>query len=398
MTAYIVDAIRTPRGRGNDKGALRDVKPVHLLGQMFSAMADRTGLDTALVTDAVSGCVTQTGDQGANVGKAAAMAAGWSDSVSAVTINRYCASGLSALSFAALQAQAQDCLAVGGGVEMMSRIPMAADKGALTHDFDFIRATKLLPIGLAADVVATMEGFDRAACDAYAAASQARAGAAREAGHFKSLVPVRGADGAVLLERDETPRPATTQESLAGLQPAFAEMGARYGFDAVAQKAYGLPAVDHVHTAGNSPATADGASLVLVGSAAAVQRAGLQPRGRIVAVADAAIDRIIALTGAVDATKKVLAKAGLTPADIDLYEVNESFAALMLHYARHMNIGMDRLNVNGGAVALGHAMGSTGTALVGTMLDELERRDLKRGCIAICGAAGVAVAMVVERV
>jgi acetyl-CoA C-acetyltransferase len=396
--ALIVDAVRTPRGRGNDKGALKPLKPVDLLAQAFGGIGARNRFDTGQVVDAVIGCVTQIADQGANVGKMAALAADWNDRVSAVTLNRYCASGLSAVNFAALQALAQDGLAVGGGVEMMSRVPMASDKGPLTHDFEFQRAEALIPIGISADAVATIEGFDRAACDGYAAQSQARAAAARAEGRYASLVPVKAADGATVLAQDENIRPQTTAESLAGLPPAFAEMGAKYGFDKMAQDHLKSPPIVHVHHAGNSPATADGASLVLVGSEKAVSRAGLKARGRIVATADISIDRTLALTGAVDATRLALARAGLAAANIDLFEVNESFAALMLHYAKHLDIGRDRLNVNGGAIALGHAMGATGASLLGTALDELERRDARRACIAICGAAGVAVATIIERI
>jgi len=281
---------------------------------------------------------------------------------------------------------------------MMSRVPMAADKGPLTHDADFGRRQALLPIGISADAIATMEGFSRGECDAYAAQSQQRATAARAEGRFASLVPVRDDAGGILLSADETIRPATTRDSLAGMIPAFAEMGEKYGFDAAAKLKFGLAHVVHVHHAGNSPATADGASLVLVGSDAAVKRAGLKPRARILAVADVSTDRTLALTAAVDATRRALDRAGLTAKDIDLFEVNESFAALMLHYMKHLGIGADRLNVNGGAIALGHAMGSTGGALVGTALDELERRGAERACIAVCGAAGVAVATIIERV
>ncbi|MCW5774802.1 MAG: acetyl-CoA C-acyltransferase, partial [Rhodospirillaceae bacterium] len=380
--AVIVDAMRTPRGRGNDKGALKGLKPAALLGQVFRAMAERRPAAPAAVSDAVIGCVTQTADQGGNIGKLAAMEGGWPDTVSAVTINRYCASGLSAVNLAALQADAQDTLALGGGVEMMSRVPMASDKSPLTHDFDYIRRQSLLPIGISADAVATSEGFGREACDTYAAESQRRAGDARAEGRFASLVPVTGEGDAVLLAADETIRPATTPQSLAGMTPAFAEMGAKFGFDAVAQARLGLAGIDHVHHAGNSPATADGASLVLVASEAAAKRAGLAPRARILAMADVAADRTLALTAAVDATRRALDRAGLGVGDIDLFEVNESFAALMLHYMKHLGIGADRLNVNGGAIALGHAMGSTGGALVGTALDELERRRARRACIA----------------
>jgi len=390
--AYIVDAVRTPRGRGNDKGALKGVKPVDLLASVFRAIAERTGVKTSDVTDAVIGCVTQTAEQGANIGKLASLAAGWDDAVSGITVNRYCASGLSAVNFAAMQVIAQDTLAVGGGVEMMSRVPMASDKGPLTHDFEYQKANRIVPIGIAADTVATIEGFSRADCDAYAAESQARATKARASGAYASIVPVGN-----FLAQDENIRPATTAASLAAIPAAFADMGAKYGFDAALQAKYGVAAIDHVHHAGNSPAMADGASLVLVGSEAAIKRAGLKPRARILATADVAIDRTLALTGAVDATRRAVERAGLGISDIDLFEVNESFAALMLHYLKHLGISADKLNVNGGAIALGHAMGSTGSALVGTVLDELERRQARYGCIAICGAAGVAAATVIER-
>ena len=254
-----------------------------------------------------------------------------------------------------------------------------------------------MPIGLAADTVATLEGFDRAACDAYAAASQQRACDARAQGWFRSLVPVTGADGTVLLEHDETPRDATTAASLALLPPAFARLGEKTGIDRMLCERYALPAIDHVQHAGNSPAMADGASAVLLASAGALRRHGLRARARILACADVSADRTLALTGAVPATQRVLARAGLSVADIDLFEINESFAALMLHAMRHLGVPHDTLNVNGGAIALGHAMGSTGSALLGTALDELERRDARRAVIAICGAAGVAAAMVIER-
>ena len=396
--ALIIDAVRSPRGRGNDKGALRGIKPVDLLARQLQALQARTGVDTAEVCDGLFGCVTQTAEQGANIGKLALVRAGWSDATSGLTLSRYCASGLTAVQFAAAQALANDALAVGGGVEMMSRVPMASDQGPLTHDLDFQRQTTLVPIGLAADAVATMEGFTRADCDDYALASQQRAVAARDGGRFASVVPIADDAGATVLAQDETPRAGTTAEGLAAMAPAFAAMGEKYGIDALLCQRYGLPAVDHVQHAGNSPAMADGASAVLVASPGAAQRLGLKARARILATADASTDHTLALTAAVDATRKALAKAGLTVDDIDLFEVNESFAALMLHYMKHLGVPHDRLNVNGGAIALGHAMGSTGSALVGTVLDELERRGGGRAVVAICGAAGVAVAMVIERV
>ncbi|MBL8382976.1 MAG: acetyl-CoA C-acyltransferase [Burkholderiales bacterium] len=396
MNAIIVDAVRTPRGRGNDKGALRTIAPAALLGQPLRALAERTGVDTATVADGIFGCVTQTAEQGSNVGKLGLIAARWSDAVSGLTINRYCASGLSAVGLAALQAEACDGLAVGGGVEMMSRVPMAADRGPLTHDLAFQQQAGLVPIGIAADVVATQRGYSRARCDAFAAQSQARALAARAAGRFAGIVPVTDAAGAVLLAADETPRDGTTVEKLAAMAPAFADWGAK-GFDAMLAQRYGLAGVEHVHHAGNAPAMADGAAAVLVGSEAAVRRARLPARARIRATAEAGVDRTLALTGSVDAARRAIERAGLAVADIDLFEVNESFAALMLHFQDEMGVGDERVNVNGGAIALGHAMGATGAVLLGMLLDELERRGGRFGCVAICGAAGVASAMVIER-
>ncbi len=397
MSALIIEALRSPRGRGNDKGALRSLKPVELLAWQFRALAERTRLDTSQVDDVFVGCVTQTGEQGAHIGKLALLQAGWSDSVPALTLNRYCASGLTAVALAAQHAQACDAVTVGAGVEMMSRVPMASDQGPLTHDVEFQRQAALVPIGLAADTVATIEGFSRQQCDAYALASQQRAVAARDGGFFKSVIPVRTDPGQVLLDQDETPRPQTQAESLAQLAPAFAALGAKHGIDDLLCKRYGLSALHHVQHAGNSPAMADGAAAVLLSSEGAARRLGLRPRGKVLAFANASVDRTLALTGAVDATQKALDRAGLTVADIDLFEVNESFAALMLHYMKHLGVAHERLNVNGGAIALGHAMGATGAMLVGMALDELERRQKRRAVIAICGAAGLAVAVVIER-
>ena len=394
----IIEALRSPRGRGNDKGALRQIKPVDLLAQQLTALAKRTGLNTAQVSDTLIGCVTQTTDQGANIAKLSLVRAGWHDSVPGLSINRYCASGLSAVHLASQQAMDNDSLAVGGGVEMMSRVPMASDQGPLTHDFEFQHQTTLVPIGISADTIATQEGFSREQCDAYAVSSQQRAVAALEQGRFRSVVPVVDAQGVSLLEHDETPRAQTTLESLAGLKPAFAAMAEKYGIDRLMCERYGLDRIDHVQHAGNSPATADGASVVLLASPGAAARLGLRPRARILATATVSVDHTLALTGAVQATQKALSKAGLHIDDIDLFEVNESFASLMLHYMKHLDVRHSKLNVNGGAIALGHAMGSTGSALVGMALDELEARQARRAVISLCGAAGLAVAMVVERV
>lgn len=399
--AYIADTVRTPRGRGNDKGSLKPVKPAELLAQALRALAERTALDTAQVSDAVFGCVSQTGEQGASVGTMALPLAGWNDAVGAVTINRYCASGLSATHFAALQALHGDTLAVGGGVEMMSRVPMGSDQGPLTHDRALQVQAQLVPIGIAADAIATQRGYSRARLDAYAAQSQQRAGAAAERGMPRSMVAVTAADGSTLLARDENVRPGTTEQTLAALPAAFAEWGAKggdQGWDALLCRRYGLAAITHVHHAGNSPAMADGAAAVLVGSRAALERGGLVPRARILGFADTGSDRTLALTGTVDAARLALQRAGLRPGDIDLFEINEGFAAMALHFMDEMAVPHDQLNVNGGAIAIGHAMGATGAAMVGVMLDALEARDARYGCLSICGAAGVASAMVVERI
>ncbi|HOF51414.1 MAG TPA: acetyl-CoA C-acyltransferase [Rhodoferax sp.] len=396
--ALIIDAVRSPRGRANARGALHPLRPVTLLAQQLQHLAQRTGIDTAAVTDTLMGCVTQTGEQGTNIAKLAVVSAGWSDAVSALTLNRYCASGLTAVQFAAQQALANDGLAVGGGLEMMSRVPMASDQGPLTHDTALQAQTRLIPIGLAADTIATLHGFSRAQCDDYALASQERACHARAQGHFVSLTPALSEDGQVLLAQDETPRDNTTLDSLTRMPSAFATLGAESGLDAMLCARYQLQNIQHVHHAGNSPAMADGASAVLVASPQAAARLGLQARGRILAVADAGVNHVLALTGAVDATRKALARAGLSVADIDLFEVNESFAALMLHYMQQLGVPHARLNTNGGTIALGHAMGATGGNLVGMAMDELERRHARYAVIAICGAAGVAVAMVIERV
>lgn len=395
---YVVDAVRSPRGRGNDKGALRTVTPVDLLAGQFQALAQKHALDTSDLGDVVVGCVTQTGEQGANVGKLAAMAAQWSDAAPAVTINRYCASGLSAVQMAAQTALTYNTLAVGAGVEMMSRVPMASDQGPLTHDFALQKRLQLVPIGLSADAIATQEGFDREACDQYALASQQRAVAALQAGHFRSLAPVLNPAGETLLAQDETPRASTTLASLAQLPAAFAAMGEKYGIDALLCQRYGLPAMHHVHHAGNSPAPADGASAVLLASQGALVRHRLRPRAQIRGMANVSVDKTLALTGAVQATQQALAMAGVNSEHIDLFEVNESFAALMLHFMRHMRVPHEKLNVNGGAIALGHAMGSTGSALLGMALDELERRQQSLAVVAVCGAAGLASAVVLERV
>ena len=395
MAAVIIEALRTPRGIAKPTGALHPVKPVDLLAGVFRAMRERLELDTALVEDAVVGCVTQTGEQGGNVGKTAALVAGWSPTVSAATINRYCASGLSALNWAALQAGSGDSVVAAGGVEMMSRVPMLSDNAPLYADPEISALAGFLPLPLAADIVATREGISRADCDRYAALSQGRAAAAAGQGLFaRSIVPVRDRDGRVLLEHDETIRPATTEASLAALKTVY-EDGAK-GLDAEAlRRNPDLSRIEHVHTVGNAPCMADGAALAIVASERRAREAGLVPRARILAGVDGSSSG--GLSGDIAASRKALSRAGLTVSDIDLFEVRDSFAAPTIHYLRAMGISLDRFNVNGSSIALGHPLGATGIMLVATLVDELERRGARYGLAAITGAMGLASAIVVER-
>lgn len=395
MDAYIIDAIRTPRGRGKAGAALSELRAVDLLGGLFAEMSRRfDGLD-GYCDDTLIGCATQVGDQGANVGKAASLMAGWSPTAPAATINRFCASGLSATALMAERAAVQDVVALAGGVEMMSRTPMLSDNGVMFADPEVSRKLGGMHPGVAADLVATQFGFTREECDAYAALSQDRAAAAQDAGRFRSIVPVRDASGEILLEQDETIRRGNTAEALGALDAAFVKAGEGRDGDTVRALFPDLGPLNHVHHAGNSPAMADGAALVLVASGAAAKRHGLTPRARIVSTAEANVS--ITQIGAVDATRKALERAGLTGDDIDLWEVRDSFAAVTLHYIREMAVPMEKFNVNGSSIALGHPMGATGAMLVGSLIDELELRGLRRGVVAITGAAGVASAALVER-
>lgn len=399
-TAYIYDALRTPRGKGKQDGSLHSVKPVRLLADLLEALRQRHDLDTALIEDVVMGCASATGEQGAAIGKAAALMAGWNDSVPGFQLDRFCASGLEAVNvgFAKVASGMED-LVVAGGVESMSRVPMGAAGGAYALDPELMGATGYVSQGVAADLIATLGGYDREAVDAYALRSQQRAAAAREAGHFdRSVVPVRDRFGDAILARDEFIKPGTTLEGLASLKPSFARMG-EMGMDAVAITRYPqIDRIDHVHTAGNSSGVVDGASAVLIGSAAAGKAMGKDPRGRIVATAVVSTERTIMLTGPAPATRKVLAKAGLTTDDIDLFEVNEAFASVVLRFLDDMKVPEEKVNVNGGAIALGHPIAATGGMLIGTVLDELERRKLKRGLCTLCVGGGMGIAAIVERV
>jgi acetyl-CoA C-acetyltransferase len=392
--ALIAAAFRTPRGAAKATGSLHGLTPAGLLASHLRAVRARVGPACDAVEDALIGCVTQTGEQGGNVGKVATLLAGWSPHMSAITINRYCASGLSAVNLAALEALQGDSLVLAGGVEMMSRVPMFGDAAPHYTDQALIEAIGFMPPPWTSDLVATRSGLDRAQCDEYAALSQARAARARREVPMPSLLPVVDEAGQVLLAQDENIREGSTAEKLATLKAVYEGGAPELDAWALAREPQ-LGAIVHVHTAGNAPCMADGAAAVIVGSAGALERQGLRPRARILATAEACVPLV--QTGAVDATQRALARAGLGVADIDLWEVRDSFAAITLHYIRAMGVDIDRFNVNGSSIALGHPMGATGAMLVSCLLDELERRDLRRGVVAIAGAAGVAAAAVIER-
>ena len=391
---YIIDAVRTPRGAAKETGALHSIEPVELLAGTLRALQQRTALDTEQVYDAVFGCVTQTGEQGGNIGKTASLLAGWSPHMSAVTINRFCASGLSAVNLASLQARDSDGLVLAGGVEMMSRVPMFGDKPSYVDDKTLASTIGFVPPPWSSDLVATRQGYSRTDCDTYAALSQSRAVAARDAGVARSMVPVTDTQGNILLARDENIRAGSTVEKLAGLRTVYEDGADGLDVWGLAREP-ALGSIQHVHTAGNAPCMADGAAAVLLGTKAAAQRLGLPTRARILAHADACV--ALTQTGAVDATRKALAKAGLTVADIELWEVRDSFAAISLHYIDSLGIDLDKFNVNGSSIALGHPIGATGAMLVSCLLDEMERRELRFGVAALPGAFGVATATIFER-
>jgi acetyl-CoA C-acetyltransferase len=398
--AYIYDAVRTPRGRGKSDGALYEAKPITLLTGLLAALEARQALDTSAVSDIVLGCVTPIGDQGGDIARTAALAAGWHENVAGVQLNRFCASGLEAVNVAATKVRSGwEELVVAGGVESMSRVQMGSDGGAMMLDPETALRVGFVPQGIGADLIATIDGHTREDVDRYAAGSQRRAAEARAGGRFaRSLVPVRDRNGLVLLDRDEHIREGTTADSLAALKPSFQQMG-EFAFDAVAlQKYHRVPRIRHVHTAGNSSGIVDGAALVLIGSAAAGRSLGLRPRARVVSAALVGTDPTIMLTGPAPAARAALAKAQMRPGDIDLYEVNEAFAAVVLRFQRELEVPDDKLNVNGGAIALGHPLGATGAMLVGTLLDELERRDAHTGLVTLCVGGGMGIATIIERV
>ncbi|SFU28173.1 acetyl-CoA C-acetyltransferase [Polaromonas sp. YR568] len=398
--AFIYDAIRTPRGKGKKDGSLHEVKPVNLLAGVLTDLQQRNGFDTAAVDDVVMGVVSPVGEQGSVIAKVAALKAGWDFRASGVQVNRFCASGLEAVNMAAQKVRSGwEDLVVAGGVESMSRVPIGADGGAWAQDPETNSATLFVPQGVGADLIATIEGFSRSDVDAFALESQQRAAKARAAGYFaNSVVPVKDFLGQTILGEDEFIKPHTTLEGLASLKPAFDQLGGM-GFDAVALQRYPqVERIHHVHHAGNSSGIVDGAAAVLVGSEAAGKTHGLKPRARIVAAALSGADPTIMLTGPMPATRKALAKAGLTVDQIDLFEVNEAFAAVVMRFLKEMKVPHDKVNVNGGAIAMGHPLGATGAMILGTLIDELHRRKLRYGLATLCVGGGMGIATIVERI
>jgi acetyl-CoA C-acetyltransferase len=400
--AYVLDAIRTPRGRGKRSGALYATKPVDLVVGLIDELLSRNEtLDPQRVDDVVLGCVSPVGDQGGDIARTAAIKAGLPDTVAGVQLNRFCASGLEAVNTAAQKvASGWEDLVLAGGVESMSRVPIGSDGGAWLMDPDTNYATSFIPQGVSADLIATIEGFTRDDVDAYAARSQERAAHAQQEGRFeRSLIPVRDLNDQLLLDHDELIRPDTTAATLGALAPSFERAGAEGGFDAVAlQKYHWVERIEHVHTAGNSSGIVDGASLVAIGSERVAAELSLTPRARILATAVSGADPTIMLTGPAPASRKALARAGLTIEDIDLVEINEAFAAVVLRFARDMQLDLEKVNVNGGAIAMGHPLGATGAMILGTLIDELERRDLRYGLVTLCVGGGMGIATVLERV
>jgi acetyl-CoA C-acetyltransferase len=397
--ATIFDAVRTPRGRGKKDGRLYPVKPIDLLAGLLRELQQRNQLDTSQVDDLVLGCVTPIGEQGMVLPKAAAVYAGWDDDVPAMQINRFCASGLETVNMAAMKVRSGwEELVVAGGVESMSRVPMGSDGGAML-DPEIGPKINFVPQGISADLIATLEGFSRRDVDEFALQSQRRAAAATENGRFTSLIPVHDGKGNLLLDRDEHIRPATTLDTLAGLKPAFADLGA-HGFDDIARSRYPqVEQIEHVHTAGNSSGIVDGAALVLIGSRAKGEALGLRPRARILAAALVGTEPTIMLVGPAPASRKALKQAGMSIDDIDLIEVNEAFAAVPLKFMRDMGLdSSEKINVNGGAIAMGHPLGATGAMLLGTALDELERTDQNTALITLCVGGGMGIATIIERV
>ena len=398
--AYIIDAIRTPRGKGKKDGSLYSVKPITLLTTLLNELKDRHNLDTSKVDDIVLGCVTPIADQGGDIAKTAAIAAGWDNDVAGVQINRFCASGLEAVNMAAQKVRSGwEDVVVAGGVESMSRIPMGSDGGPWALDPETNLKSKFVPQGIGADLIATLDGYSRTDVDEFAANSQRKAAAAQAAGHFdKSIVAVKDKAGVVILDKDEFIKPTTTAEGLAKLNPSFEMMGGM-GFDAIALQQYPeAQKINHVHHAGNSSGIVDGAAVVLLASEKAVKEQGLKPRAKVLATALVGTDPTIMLTGPAPAARKALAKAGLTIDDIDLFEVNEAFASVVMRFMTELKVPTEKVNVNGGSIAMGHPLGATGAMILGTLLDELERQGKKRGLATLCVGGGMGIATIIELV
>jgi acetyl-CoA C-acetyltransferase len=399
--AFILDAVRSPRGRGRPDGSLHSITPIQLAAQTLAALRDRTSLDTSQVDDVILGCVTPVGEQGADISRIATLVAGYAESVPGKQLNRFCASGLEAVNTAAAQIMAgQSDMVIGGGVEHMSRVTMGMDGGAWAIDPAVAFPLHFIPQGISADLIATIEGFSREQVDAYAVESQRRAAHAQAAGYFdRSVIPVRDVIGEVALAKDEYLRPGTSMADLAKLKPAFEMLGEQGGFTAVALQRYPeVESINHVHTAGNSSGIVDGAAAVLLGSRKAAKKAGLTPRARIRAFASTGSEPAIMLTGPAPSARKALKRAGMKPKDIDLWEINEAFASVVLRFIRDMDLTMDNVNVNGGAIALGHPLGATGAVILGMVLDELERRNLSTALVTLCVGGGMGTATIIERV
>ncbi len=399
--AYIFDHVRSPRGRGKSSGSLHPITPIELLTQVLESIRDRNDLDTSKLDDVVIGCVAPVGEQGSNVARVAALNADYAESVPGKQLNRFCASGLDAVNTAASQVMAgQADLAIGGGLESMSRVPMGSDSGAMAADPQVAYKTYFVPQGIGADLIATKYGFSRDDVDSYAVESQKRAANAWKQGYFEnSVVPIKDTLGMTVLDRDEHIRPDTTVQGLGELKPAFVIPGEQAGFDAVALQRYPeVEAINHVHTGGNSSGIVDGAAAVLVGTKEMGEALGLKPRARIRGFASIGTEPTIMLTGPAPSAEKVLKRCGMDNKDIDLFELNEAFASVVLLFMQRLGIEHDKINVNGGAIAMGHPLGATGTMILGTVLDELERRDLNTALVNLCVGAGMGTATIIERV
>lgn len=399
--AYIYDAVRTPRGKGKKDGSLHEVKSVRLLSTVLNAIRDRNNLDTSLVEDVIIGCVTQVGDQGADVAKASVIAANFSDSVSGVTLNRFCGSGLEAINQAAAYIMSgQTDLFLAGGVESMSRVPFGTDGGGMFTDPEMIAGHLLIPQGISADLIATKFGYSRKMLDEFATESHKRASKATQEGRFrKTMVPVKDVNGTVILDKDETIRPETNVETLATLNPSFMQMGEMGGFNSIAIQRYPeVEKINHVHHAGNSSGIVDGAAVVMIGSKKMEKKLGIKPRAKICSFAVVGYEPTIMLEGPVPASFKALKKAKMEIGDIDLFEVNEAFAVVPLRFMEGMKIPHEKLNVNGGAIAMGHPLGATGAILMGTLIEELERQNKQTGLITLCIGGGMGIATIIERI